>query len=50
MFNILDLSSDLFNLVFSHLHNTDVQSFKRTNTEYHDLNRTFNTMEFRISK
>ena len=37
MFNLLNLSSDLLNLVFSYLHNTDVQSFKRTNSNYNNL-------------
>ena len=32
MFNLLNLSPDLLDLILSHLHNTDVQSLKRTNS------------------
>ncbi len=34
MSTLLDLSFDLRNLVFSHLHNKDVQILKRTNSNY----------------
>ena len=34
MFDLLDLSYDLLNLVFYHLHNTNVQVLKRTNSKY----------------
>ncbi len=37
MFDLLDLTSDLLNLVFSHLHNTDIQSLKRTNSNYNNF-------------
>ena len=34
MFCLLDLSSDLLNLIFSYIHADDVQSLKRTNSNY----------------
>ena len=39
MSTLLDLSYDLFNLIFSYIHVDDLQSLKRTNSDY--LNLTY---------
>ena len=48
MSTLLDLSFDLLNLVFSHLHKNDLCSLKRTNSEFHNL--TINCCDCRSTR